>query len=118
MLFAARFDPYDTVREVMRELLATLVPVEYQHMTVLLQGQILVFLSKQLLLTRLARQRRSLLGARELLVRRSGKQVKLRLVSMWTAGLKVLDDVRDSTRVASLGSQSVYRTKCCEQLIR
>ena len=98
----SQFDPYDTVREVMRELWATLVPAEW-HLTVLLQGQILTFLSNQLYSPVWRDREAACLALENFLVRRSWKQVKPRLVSMWTAGLKVLDDVRDSTRLASLG---------------
>jgi hypothetical protein len=103
MLFAARFDPYDTVREVMRELWDVLVPAENAHLTILLQSRIMRHLAGMLSSPVWRDREAACVALENFLVRRSWKQVRPRLETLWRGGMRVLDDVRDSTRMASLG---------------
>jgi len=116
MLFLAKHDPYPTVKEVMKRLWDMLVTPEYQRfvLSIPLQNKIVDFLGSNLI-TPVWRDREAACSALEIfLVQRSWPQLRPRINLLWAGGMAVLDDVRDSTRLAALG----YVKVLSDQILR
>ena len=104
MLFLARFDPYISVRDVMRALWDMLVTHEYQiQFRTVLQEQVVDYLCQQLTCTNWRDREASCAALETYLVQRSWSVLRPRLLALWNGGMSVLDDVRDTTRMAAIG---------------
>lgn len=114
MLFMAKYDPYPSIREVMRSLWDILVTPEYARLVILLQGRILDLLVSSLTSTIWRDREAACLALESFLVRRTWTHIRPRLLRLWKGAMNVLDDIRDSTRLASLG----YIKVLCEQIHR
>jgi len=116
MLFLAKHDPYPTVKDVMKRLWDMLVTPEYQRfvLSIPLQNKIIDFLGSNLI-SPVWRDREASCAALEIfLVQRSWPQLRPRINLLWSGGMAVLDDVRDSTRLAALG----YVKVLSDQILR
>jgi len=105
MLFLAKHDPYPTVKDVMKRLWDMLVTPEYQRfvLSIPLQNKIIDFLGSNLV-SPVWRDREAACAALEMfLVQRSWPQLRPQINLLWSGGMAVLDDMRDSTRLAALG---------------
>lgn len=112
MLYHARFDPNTTVRPVMRALWDTLLEAHFphgQHLQLdLVQRRVVAFLVQRLSSPNWRDREASCLALEAFLPRRAwAVSVFPLLEELFYSALKVLDDMRDSTRGAALAYTKV-----------
>jgi hypothetical protein len=117
MLYHARFDPNNTVRPVMRALWDTLLeqhfPQQHHQQLDLIQRKVVSFLVKKLV-SALWRDREAACLALEAFLPRRSWQVSVFpiLEDLFSSGLRVLDDMRESTRAAAISYMKVSFAAC------
>lgn len=113
MLYHARFDPNTTVRPVMRALWDTLLDAHFpgqQHLQLdLIQRKVVGFLCLRLQSAQWRDREASCLALEAFLPRRSWEvSVFPLLEELFNSALRVLDDMRDSTRGAAISFTKVF----------
>ena len=108
MLYMTRFDPTPSIRDLMRTLWSTLVPTEQESSLLSSQcEEILKYLASNLT-SRQWRERESACLALEVYIpQRPWRKIRPCIAQLWDLGMRVLDDVRDTTRIAALGFMKV-----------
>lgn len=112
MLYHARFDPNGTVRPVMRALWDSLMEQHFpqqQHLQLdLIQRRVVAFLGQKLHSAQWRDREAACLALEAFLPRRSWSiSVFPQLEELFNSGLRVLDDMRDSTRTAAIAYTKV-----------
>jgi proteasome component ECM29 len=107
-LFLAKFEPSPPIKELMKQLWTTMIINEgLQKLVPLLQSEIISYLCLSLS-SRQWRDREAACSALEgFLPLRPWEVVRKRGEDLWLAGMSVLDDVRDSTRLSAIGFMKV-----------
>lgn len=113
MLYHARFDPNTTVKPVMRALWDTLLDKHFpqqQHLQLdLIQRRVVSFLCQKLQSSQWRDREASCLALEAFLPRRTWEvSVFPLLEDLFNSALRVLDDMRDSTRGAAISFTKVF----------
>ena len=104
VLFVYQYEPVLLVREIMVKLWKRIVPKDSSKVLVdSLQNEILEALITHLGNRSWRNREAACLALESFLFSRSWEVIWRHLNSLWSAGVKVLDDVRDTTRKAALG---------------
>jgi proteasome component ECM29 len=109
MLYLYKFDPITIVQEVMKNLWEKLIPKEKQKILMLSNQSIVIDYLAKMLSSKLWKEREAACTALEsFLPQRDWKIIQPSFLLLWNNGLKVLDDVRMSTRMSSLNFMKVF----------
>lgn len=104
MLYLARYDPMTSIREIIRVLWSILIPTEQE--SALLSAhcdEILGELTSNLKSKQWKDRESACLALESFIPQRPWKKLRPSLLILWSYGMDVLDDIRDSTRSAALG---------------
>lgn len=103
-LFLFKHDPHPVIRDVMRSLWEKLITSEFLPlMSGPLQSEILVYCQRHLTSTLWREREAACLALESFLPQKSFALLRPVLSSLWLSGMSVLDDMRDTTRMASIG---------------
>lgn len=104
MLFLAKFDPNSSIREIMRKLWSILIPFDQESALLSAHSdEIIAELTSNLKSRQWKDRESACLALESLIPQRPWKRLRPSLPTLWEYGMDVLDDIRDSTRVAALG---------------
>lgn len=112
MLYQARFDPTSAIRDVMRSLWTILIPSETESS--MLRGhesEIIKYLANSLSSPQWRDREASCLALESFIPQRTWTKIRPYLEVLWEGGMRVLDDVRDSTRLAAVGFMKVLSSQ-------
>ena len=108
MLYQAKFDPTSAIREVMRNLWAKLIPPETESALLSsLDTEVLKYLASNLTCPQWRDRESACLALEMFIPQRAWSRIRPSLEQLWGAGMRVLDDIRDSTRLAALSFMKV-----------
>ena len=103
-LFLFKHDPHPVIRDVMRSLWESLITAEFLPlMAGSLQAEILSYCQRHLTSTLWREREAACLALESFLPQKSFSLLRPVLSGLWLSGMSVLDDVRDTTRVAAIG---------------
>jgi hypothetical protein len=107
-LFLAKHDPSPPVKALMKQLWDTLITAQgLQRLLITLQNDVINYLRGSLKSSQWREREAACSGLESFLPLRPWSVVRTVGESLWIAGMSVLDDVRDSTRIAAIGFMKV-----------
>jgi hypothetical protein len=112
MLYQARFDPSVAIRDVMRSLWTILIPSETESALLSShESEIIKYLASSLSSPQWRDREASCLALESFIPQRTWAKIRPYLEILWEAGMRVLDDIRDSTRLAAVGFMKVLSSQ-------
>ena len=107
-LFLAKHDPSPPVKRLMKQLWDTLITAQgLQRLLITLQNDVINYLRVSLKSSQWREREAACSGLESFLPLRPWNVVRNVGENLWIAGMSVLDDVRDSTRIAAIGFMKV-----------
>lgn len=108
LLFQGKYEPTTAIRDIMKTLWKTLIgPDRETELLASLQNEIIKHLGDSLANRNWKDREAAVLALEAFLPQRSWRVVRCHAESLWTCGLRVLDDIRNSTRMAAIGFMKV-----------
>jgi hypothetical protein len=103
-LFLAKYDPSPPIRALMKQLWHTLITSQgHQKLLVVLQNEVIKYLCVSLNSKQWREREAACCALEAFLPLRPWAVVRALGDDLWSSGMSVLDDVRDSTRIAAVG---------------
>jgi hypothetical protein len=103
-LFLAKYDPSPPIRALMKQLWHTLITAQgLQKLLVVLQNEVIKYLCTSLNSKQWREREAACCALEAFLPLRPWSVVRALGDDLWSSGMSVLDDVRDSTRIAAVG---------------
>jgi hypothetical protein len=103
-LFLAKYDPSPPIRALMKQLWNTLITAQgLQKLLVVLQNEVIKYLCVSLNSKQWREREAACCALEAFLPLRPWSVVRALGDDLWSSGMSVLDDVRDSTRIAAVG---------------